>query len=62
MAAAIARHDELIAGVVEAHGGWFMQSTGEGDSTVSVFESPSDAVRTAGIRDGTSCGTCARCG
>lgn len=47
MAATIARHDELIAGVVAAHGGRFLQSMGEGDSTVSVFESPPDAVRAA---------------
>jgi class 3 adenylate cyclase/WD40 repeat protein len=47
MAAALVRHDELIAGVVEAHGGRFLQSMGEGDSTVSVFESATDAVRAA---------------
>ncbi len=47
MAEALVRHDELIAGVVEAHGGRFLKSMGEGDSTVSVFESAGPAVRAA---------------
>ena len=47
MAEALVRHDELIAGVVEAHGGRFLKSMGEGDSTVSVFESAAPAVRAA---------------
>jgi class 3 adenylate cyclase/WD40 repeat protein/energy-coupling factor transporter ATP-binding protein EcfA2 len=47
MAEALVRHDELIAGVVEAHGGHFLKSMGEGDSTASVFESAAAAVRAA---------------
>ena len=39
MAEALVRHDELIADAVEAHGGRFLKSMGEGDSTVSVFDS-----------------------
>jgi class 3 adenylate cyclase/WD40 repeat protein len=47
MAEALVRHDELIAGVVHAHGGHFLKSMGEGDSTVSVFESAAEATRAA---------------
>jgi class 3 adenylate cyclase/WD40 repeat protein/energy-coupling factor transporter ATP-binding protein EcfA2 len=47
MAVALVRHDELIARIVEAHGGRFLKSMGEGDSTTSVFESASRAVRAA---------------
>ena len=47
MAGALVRHFELIAGVVDTHGGHFLESMGEGDSTVSVFESASAAVRAA---------------
>jgi class 3 adenylate cyclase/WD40 repeat protein/energy-coupling factor transporter ATP-binding protein EcfA2 len=47
MAESLVRHDELIAGVVEAHGGRFVKSMGEGDSTTSVFESATEAVRAA---------------
>jgi class 3 adenylate cyclase/WD40 repeat protein/energy-coupling factor transporter ATP-binding protein EcfA2 len=47
MAEALVRHDELIAGVVEANGGRFVKSMGEGDSTASVFESAIQAVRAA---------------
>src|SRR3954466_1123378 len=47
MAESLVRHDELIAGVVEAHGGRFLKAMGEGDSTVSVFESAPEAVRAA---------------
>ena len=47
MAAALVRHDELVAGAVESHGGRFLKSKGEGDSTFSVFESASDAVQAA---------------
>ncbi|MEA2294657.1 MAG: hypothetical protein QOE86_2296, partial [Solirubrobacteraceae bacterium] len=47
MAGALVRHDELIAGVVEAHDGHFLKSMGEGDSTVSVFESATRAVSAA---------------
>jgi class 3 adenylate cyclase len=47
MAEALVRHDELIAGIVEERGGHFVKSMGEGDSTISVFESASQAVRAA---------------
>jgi class 3 adenylate cyclase/WD40 repeat protein len=47
MAESIVRHDELIAGVVEAHSGQFVRSMGEGDSTTSVFRSATQAVRAA---------------
>jgi serine/threonine protein kinase len=47
MAEALVRHDDLIAEVVEAHGGRFLKSMGEGDSTASVFESSSQALRAA---------------
>ncbi|MEA2158885.1 MAG: hypothetical protein QOD66_1265 [Solirubrobacteraceae bacterium] len=47
MAEALVRHDELIAGVMEAHGGRFLKSMGEGDSTTSVFESATQAARAA---------------
>ena len=44
MANALVRHDELIADAVEAHGGSLIESMGEGDSTVSVFDSAPAAV------------------
>ena len=44
MAEALVRHDELIADHVEAHGGRFLKSMGEGDSTVSVFDSAPAAL------------------
>ena len=47
MAAALVRHDELIASAVESHGGRFLKSKGEADGTFSVFESASDAVAAA---------------
>ncbi len=47
MAEALARHDELIAGIVEAHEGRFLKSMGEGDSTTSVFASAAQGVRAA---------------
>lgn len=47
MAAALVRHDELIASAVQAQGGHFLKSMGEGDSTVSVFDSAGRAVRAA---------------
>jgi DNA-binding SARP family transcriptional activator/class 3 adenylate cyclase/WD40 repeat protein len=47
MADALDRHYELIAAVVDAHGGFFLSSMGEGDSTISVFESATQAVRAA---------------
>jgi WD40 repeat protein/class 3 adenylate cyclase len=47
MALALVRHDEIIAATVESHGGRFLQSMGEGDSTVSVFSAAEHAVRAA---------------
>ena len=47
MAEALVRHDELIADHVEFHGGRFLKSTGEGDSTVSVFDSAQPALEAA---------------
>ncbi|MDQ1457432.1 MAG: hypothetical protein QOH28_3052 [Actinomycetota bacterium] len=44
MAHALVRHDEIIAETVESHGGRFLQSMGEGDSTVSVFSAAEHAV------------------
>ena len=41
------RHDELIADAVEARGGRLLKSMGEGDSTVSVFDSAPAAVEAA---------------
>lgn len=47
MAEALARHDELIAECAERHGGRLLKSLGDGDSTVSVFESAPGAVEAA---------------
>jgi WD40 repeat protein/class 3 adenylate cyclase len=47
MAEALVRHDELIADCMAAHGGRLLQSMGEGDSTVSVFESAPPALEAA---------------
>jgi WD40 repeat protein/class 3 adenylate cyclase/tRNA A-37 threonylcarbamoyl transferase component Bud32 len=47
MAEALVRHDEIIAAQVEAHGGRFLKSMGDGDSTVSVFESAPQALDAA---------------
>jgi WD40 repeat protein/class 3 adenylate cyclase len=47
MAQALVRHDELIADCMEAHGGRLIKSMGEGDSTVSVFDSAPQAVEAA---------------
>jgi predicted ATPase/class 3 adenylate cyclase len=47
MAARVARHYELIDGTVERFGGFRPQEQGEGDSTVSAFVHPSDAVGAA---------------
>ena len=44
MAQALVRHDELIAATVEAGGGRFIKSMGEGDATVSVFVDPAKAL------------------
>ena len=45
MAEALVRHDEIIADAVEARGGRFIESMGEGDSTVSVFDSAPRGAR-----------------
>ena len=47
MATALARHDEIVAGVVAAEGGTLVKSKGEGDSTFSVFGRASGALRAA---------------
>ncbi|MEA2272684.1 MAG: eukaryotic-like serine/threonine-protein kinase, partial [Solirubrobacteraceae bacterium] len=47
MAAALVRHDELITDCVEAHGGHLIKSMGEGDSTLSVFDSAPRALDAA---------------
>jgi WD40 repeat protein/class 3 adenylate cyclase/tRNA A-37 threonylcarbamoyl transferase component Bud32 len=47
MAMALVRHDELIADCAAAHGGRLIGAMGEGDSTVSVFDSATDAVAAA---------------
>ncbi len=47
MAQALVRHDELIADCAEAHGGRFLKEMGEGDSTVSVFDSAPSALAAA---------------
>ena len=44
MARALVRHDQIIAETVESHGGRFLKSMGEGDSTVSVFSAAEQAV------------------
>jgi len=47
MAEALVRHDEIIAAQVEARGGRFLKSMGEGHSTVSAFESAPQALDAA---------------
>src|SRR5438132_8386115 len=47
MAAALARHDEIFMHEVGAAGGILLKARGEGDSTVSVFTRPTDAVAAA---------------
>ncbi|MBV9000186.1 MAG: PQQ-binding-like beta-propeller repeat protein [Solirubrobacterales bacterium] len=47
MAQAQVRHDELIADCVSAEGGRLIESMGEGDSTVSVFDSATGALQAA---------------
>jgi predicted ATPase/class 3 adenylate cyclase len=44
---ALARHDELVVAAVEREGGTVVQSKAEGDSTFSVFDSPTHAVAAA---------------
>ncbi|OBB66365.1 BTAD domain-containing putative transcriptional regulator [Mycobacterium sp. 852014-50255_SCH5639931] len=47
MAAALARHDELVEQVVTSRGGRLIKTRGEGDATFSVFERPSAAAAAA---------------
>ncbi|HJS97219.1 MAG TPA: protein kinase [Solirubrobacteraceae bacterium] len=47
MAEALARHDELIADCAERYDGQLLKSMGEGDSTVSVFDSAPRALQAA---------------
>jgi predicted ATPase/class 3 adenylate cyclase/DNA-binding winged helix-turn-helix (wHTH) protein len=47
MAAALERHDGLIADTAEAHGGRLLKAKGEGDSTLTVYRRASDAVAAA---------------
>ncbi|MDQ4074669.1 MAG: adenylate/guanylate cyclase domain-containing protein [Chloroflexota bacterium] len=47
MWAAMRRHDALVEGVVEAHGGQVVRPRGEGDSRFAVFALASDAVAAA---------------
>ncbi len=47
MAAALARHDELVGQVVTSHGGRLIKTRGEGDATFSVFDRPSAAAAAA---------------
>ena len=44
MASVIARHHEIVADCIDAHDGRQPRSQGEGDSTLSVFARPSDAI------------------
>ena len=44
MAKALEAHDIFVRQVVEENGGRLIKSKGEGDSTFSVFDSPSAAV------------------
>jgi DNA-binding SARP family transcriptional activator len=47
MAAAVARHEEIVGVTVRAHRGGLIKSGGEGDSTLSVFPRASDAAAAA---------------
>lgn len=47
MAAAVARHEDLVADAVGTHGGYVVKRRGEGDSTFSTFEKAADAVAAA---------------
>ncbi len=47
MARALVRHDALVVDAVQAHGGRLIASTGEGDATVSAFDSAPAAVAAA---------------
>jgi class 3 adenylate cyclase len=47
MAAALARHDEIVEQVVTSRGGRLIKTRGEGDATFSVFDRPSSAAAAA---------------
>lgn len=47
MLAATRHHDELVADVFEANGGWLVRPRGEGDSRFGVFAEPAGAARAA---------------
>jgi DNA-binding SARP family transcriptional activator len=47
MAAALARHDEIVEQVVTSRGGRLVKTRGEGDATFSVFDRPSAAAAAA---------------
>jgi predicted ATPase/DNA-binding SARP family transcriptional activator len=47
MAASLQLHDELVERAAEAHGGRLLKTKGEGDATLTVFPSASDAVECA---------------
>ena len=47
MEGALARHDHLVSQAVVDHGGRLVKAKGEGDSTFSVFTSPTQAVTAA---------------
>jgi predicted ATPase len=47
MSVALARHDELIEGLVARHGGHVVRPRGEGDSRFAVFARASDSVAAA---------------
>ena len=47
MAGALELHDELIARIVNKHGGRLLKAKGEGDATLTVFRRASDAVACA---------------
>src|SRR4051812_32337198 len=47
MGAVIARHDALLTGAIERHGGRVVRSRGEGDSFFAVFPRATDAVAAA---------------
>jgi hypothetical protein len=43
MRVALAAHDEVLRGAIEAHGGWLFKHTGDG--VCAAFASPIDAVQ-----------------
>ena len=47
MAAALARHDQLVSEAIATEGGTLLKARGEGDSTFSVFTRASNALRAA---------------